>query len=60
MWKDIRQLAAVMFTDMVGYTALMQTDEHQAKQHRDRQRKVLEKLILRKSTDIIFIKPNFC
>ena len=46
MRNDIRQLAAVMFTDMVGYTALMQTDEHQAKQHRDRQRKVLEKLIL--------------
>jgi TolB-like protein/Tfp pilus assembly protein PilF len=46
MRNEIRQLAAVMFTDMVGYTALMQIDEHKAKQNRDRQRKVLEKQIL--------------
>ncbi len=45
MDKNIRQLAAVMFTDMVGYTALMQTDEHKAKKNRDRHRKVLEKAI---------------
>ena len=45
MEKNIRQLAAVMFTDMVGYTALMQTDEHKAKKNRDRHRKVLEKSI---------------
>jgi TolB-like protein/Tfp pilus assembly protein PilF len=42
MQKNIRQLAAVMFTDMVGYTALMQTDEQKAKKNRDRHRKVLE------------------
>ncbi len=46
MQKDIRQLAAVMFTDMVGYTALMQTNEQKAKKNRDRHRKVLEKSIL--------------
>ena len=34
-----------MFTDMVGYTALMQEDEHQAKLNRDRQREVLERFI---------------
>jgi class 3 adenylate cyclase len=45
MEKNIRQLAAVMFTDMVGYTALMQTDEHKARKNRDRHRKVLEKSI---------------
>jgi TolB-like protein len=45
MGKNIRQLAAVMFTDMVGYTALMQTDEHKAKKNRDRHRLVLEKSI---------------
>ncbi len=26
-----RKLAAIMFTDMVGYTRLMQTDEQKAK-----------------------------
>ena len=40
-----RKLSAIMFTDMVGYTALMQTDEHKAKKNRDRHRKVMEKLI---------------
>ena len=41
----IRQLSAIMFTDMVGYTALMQEDERRAMQYRDRQREVLERLI---------------
>ena len=34
-----------MFTDMVGYSALMQVDEKTAKENRDRHRKVLEDLI---------------
>ncbi len=37
-----RQLTAIMFADMVGYTALMQEDERRAKLLRDRQREVLE------------------
>jgi adenylate cyclase len=41
----VRQLTAIMFTDMAGYTALMQHDERQAKAERDRQRKVLEQSI---------------
>ena len=45
MQEGIRQLAAVMFTDMVGFTALMQKDEKKAKSNRDRHRKVLEKHI---------------
>jgi TolB-like protein/class 3 adenylate cyclase len=45
MQKNIRQLAAIMFTDMVGYTALMQEDENKAKSNRDRHRKVLEESI---------------
>ena len=40
--KSIRLLAVIMFTDMVGYTALMQEDEQKAKQNRDRHRKILQ------------------
>ena len=40
-----RQLAAIMFTDMVGYTALMQKDEVTAKRNRDHHRRILEKYI---------------
>jgi TolB-like protein/Tfp pilus assembly protein PilF len=42
MVEKIRQLAAIMFTDMVGYTAMMQVDEQKAKQNRDRHRQVLK------------------
>jgi class 3 adenylate cyclase/TolB-like protein/Tfp pilus assembly protein PilF len=40
-----RQLAAIMFADIVGYTALMQEDEDRARAHRDRQREVLSSLV---------------
>ena len=43
--SQTRQLAAVMFTDMMGYTAMMQEDEQKAKSLRTRQRQVLEKYI---------------
>jgi len=42
---NIRLLAAIMFTDMVGYTALMQEDEVRAKALRDRHRQILEEKI---------------
>jgi len=41
----VRQLTAIMFTDMVGYTALMQQDERQAVANRSRQREVLDRSI---------------
>ena len=41
----VRQLTAIMFTDIVGFTVLMQQDEHQARRSRDRQRLVLEREI---------------
>ena len=34
----MRRLAAIMFTDLVGFTALMQEDEHRAKSTRERER----------------------
>ena len=37
----MRRLSAIMFTDMVGYTALMQEDESRATMLRDRHRAVL-------------------
>jgi TolB-like protein/Flp pilus assembly protein TadD len=40
-----RHLAAVMFTDMVGFTALMGRDEAAARQQVDRQRDVIERLV---------------
>ncbi len=37
-----RQLAAIMFTDIEGYTAIMQQNEQQAIAHRNRHREVLQ------------------
>ena len=44
-FAQVRQLAAIMFADMTGYTAMMQEDEQKAKILRDRQRQTLEKFI---------------
>jgi TolB-like protein/Tfp pilus assembly protein PilF len=44
--KEIRMLAAIMFTDMVGYTTMMQENEKRAKSLRDKHRDVLENLVL--------------
>jgi len=43
--RKSRLLAAIMFTDMVGYTALMQKDEQKAKQNRDRHRKIQQNAV---------------
>jgi adenylate cyclase len=43
--QKTRMLAAIMFTDMVGYTALMQANESRAILLRDTQRKVLDECV---------------
>lgn len=43
--EQFRLLAAIMFADIVGYTAMMQEDETKAKSIRDQQREVLEACI---------------
>ncbi|MCB0806881.1 MAG: hypothetical protein KDC05_13875, partial [Bacteroidales bacterium] len=40
--KNTRRLAAIMFADIVGYTALMQDNEKKAAQIRTRHREVFE------------------
>lgn len=40
-----RQLAAIMFTDIVGYTALMGEDEHKAFELLRKNRKVQQPII---------------
>jgi TolB-like protein/class 3 adenylate cyclase len=43
--EKIRHLAAVMFSDIVGYTATMQKDEEKANKQRERHRSVLIKRV---------------
>jgi predicted ATPase/class 3 adenylate cyclase len=44
MQNNIRQLAAIMFTDMVGYTALMQQNEKKGIQARDKHRRIFNSI----------------
>jgi TolB-like protein len=46
-------LAAIMFTDMVGYTALMQENEQKAKSLRDKQKSILEEKIFEHKGQIL-------
>ncbi|HTF20960.1 MAG TPA: adenylate/guanylate cyclase domain-containing protein [Chryseolinea sp.] len=41
----MRQLAAIVFADMVGYTALMQANEHAARHKRSRVKKVMDQAL---------------
>jgi TolB-like protein/class 3 adenylate cyclase len=51
--KSKRRLAAIMFADIVGYTALMQADEDGAKRLRDKHRLVIEDRVRAHSGEII-------
>jgi TolB-like protein/class 3 adenylate cyclase len=53
MVTEKRQLAAVMFTDMVGYTALMQQNETLALQKQERFRRCFEQSIARHNGKVI-------
>ena len=48
-----RKLAAIMFTDMVGYTALMQDDEPQARELIERQREILTPLVKKHDGEVL-------
>src|SRR6186997_729439 len=49
----MRQLAAILFADMTGYTALMQDNEHLARQKRKRFREVLEAAVAKDDGKIL-------
>jgi serine/threonine-protein kinase len=51
--KRTRRLVAIMFADMVGYTALMQEDEETARSQRDRHRRVLKAAVQRHNGEIL-------
>ncbi|HYK45435.1 MAG TPA: guanylate cyclase, partial [Parafilimonas sp.] len=42
---QVRQLAAIMFTDIVGYTALMRDDERKAFHFRDTNRQLHKQVL---------------
>jgi TolB-like protein/class 3 adenylate cyclase/Tfp pilus assembly protein PilF len=48
-----RRLAAIMFADIVGYTALMQADEDGAKRLRDKHRRVVEDRVQAHSGEVV-------
>ncbi len=48
-----RRLAAIMFADMVGYTALMQEDEGGARAQRDRHREILASAVNRFGGEVL-------
>lgn len=53
MERGRRQLAAIMFADMVGYTTLMQEDEGRAYTQRERQRDALSRIVPRHNGRIL-------
>ena len=48
-----RKLAAIMFTDMLGYTALMQDDESKARELIERQREIITPLVKKHDGEVL-------
>lgn len=53
MSTQTRQLSAIMFTDIVGYTAMMQTDEQKGMELVERHRIILQEEVDRYAGDIV-------
>ena len=54
-----RKLAAIMFTDMVGYTALMQKDESKARELIQRHRELMKPHVEKHGGEILQFHYNF-
>ena len=51
--KDVRKLAAIMFTDIVGYTAMMGNDENLAITTVTFHKNIIEQLVPKYEGDLI-------
>jgi len=51
--KPKRELTAIMFIDMVGYTAMMQKDERKTQDLVERQRELIKPLVVKNSGEIL-------
>jgi TolB-like protein/class 3 adenylate cyclase/Flp pilus assembly protein TadD len=51
--KRTRRLAAIMFADMTGYTALMQENEEEARAQRDRHRTILSAAVGQNNGEVL-------
>ncbi|MCH8305314.1 MAG: adenylate/guanylate cyclase domain-containing protein, partial [Candidatus Marinimicrobia bacterium] len=50
---QIRKLTAIMFIDMVGYTAMMQKDERKTQDLVKRQRELIKPLVVKHSGEVL-------
>lgn len=51
--KPTRKLTAIMFIDMVGYTAMMQKDENKARKLVQRQRELIKPSVVKNSGEVL-------
>ncbi len=58
--RSKRQLAAIMFTDIVGYTALMQKEESKARQELEKFRKTIDNIVPKHNGKIVNYYGDGC